>query len=242
MEATMTDRTRTELIDRYRSGMMSPAEESRFHQELASDARLRRMLEADDLIVGAVRSDLTAAATDHAATQAAVMATLAVASEAARRGIPATSSGRRFPLNGTAAVLKTVAAIVVAGGVVAGVYGLWPDADTVKSPAPAVESVRSTPAPVTQPSESTVAEPAPTVQERSAAPAQHPSVTTETTTERTPRAAGKKSGTENTAPSLAPVTTEPHDIEQSAKQQEKREIPVRKKDSVRLKIEVKDKE
>jgi hypothetical protein len=234
----MTNTIRMELIDRFRSGLMSQAEQTRFTELLGSDVQLRKLLEADELISGAIHSDLAGIATDHAVTQARVMESLANISGMTGRGAPAEvlPQGGRFPLSGASGFVKAVATTVILGGLAAGVYGLWPQSE-VKAPAvPSATTVaqpRIQPPQAVAPSE-TVATPVPPASE--AVPAASERAATRAVPHSQP---DKQSPTvKKPATAVARAQHEPSEVVQSATKPERKPVAVRKIDSVRLKIDV----
>jgi hypothetical protein len=230
-----------ELIDRFRSGLMSQAEQTRFTELLASDLQLRKLLEADDLITGAIHSDLAGIATDHGVTHARVMESLANVSGP---GAPAGSlpHAGRFPWSGASGLVKAVVTTVMLGGLAAGVYGLWPHGEDAGKPA--VPSATTVVQPGIQQPQAVapsqpVATPVPAASDATPAvndsPASRAAVPSERAVPHTQL--DKKSATVTPpATASAPVQPAPTQVEQPAT---KPPVKVRKNDNVKLNIEVK---
>jgi hypothetical protein len=150
----MNNSNQTERIGRYLSGAMSADEETRFNADLIADPGLRRMLDAEELIRGTIRRDLDALPSDHPATRAHVMGTLAFLSEAARTGaLPDMKGGASaLPHSGSivgSGALKVAAGVILGAGLAAGGFALFSGSHSVqpeRSPAPHVEQYQA-PAP-----------------------------------------------------------------------------------------------
>jgi hypothetical protein len=238
----MTNTIRMEMIDRFRSGLMSQAEQTRFNELLASDVHLRKLLEADDLISGAIHSELAGIATDHAVTQARVMESLANVSGMPGRGIPAQSlsQGGRLPLSGASGFMKAVVTTVMLGGLAAGVYGLWPQKSattpTVPS-APAVVQPELQHPQVAAPEPA--ATPATTLPDTTSVTA--PAVSDRPASRAVPHTQPEKKSTivKEAAPAVVSTQPESSETPQQATKPERKPVQVRKIDSVKLKIDVK---
>jgi hypothetical protein len=231
-----------ELIDRFRSGLMSQAEQTRFSELLASDVQLRKLLEADDLITGTIHNDLAGIATDHAVTQARVMESLANVSG---RSAPANvvPRGGRFSWSGASGFVKAVATTVILGGLAAGVYGLWPHSEVTS---PAVPSATTIVQPGIQPPQAvapseTVATPLPAASDAMPAahdtPASRAVVPSQRVVPHT-RLDKQSAAVKTPATAVTPVQHEPSEVEQPATKPQQKQVHVRKNDSVRLKIDV----
>jgi hypothetical protein len=157
----MNNSNQTERIGRYLSGAMSADEETRFNADLIADPGLRRMLDAEELIRGTIRRDLDALPSDHPATRAHVMGTLAILSEAARTGALPDMKGGADALRhggsvfGSSAV-KVAAGVILGAGLTVGGFALFSGSNSVKperSPDPRVEQyqVPAEPAPTSSP-------------------------------------------------------------------------------------------
>jgi hypothetical protein len=130
MEGVVSNSNQTERIGRYLSGSMSADEATRFHADLVADPGLRRMLDAEELIRGTIRRDLEALPSEHTATRAHVMGTLAILSNAARKGaIPdMKGGGNALPHGGTflgSSAVKVAAGVLVGAGLTAGGFALF---------------------------------------------------------------------------------------------------------------------
>ncbi len=153
----MNDRIRREMAERYVHGTMSDAERTALEQLLASDERLRMMVQAERTVdvafargaQGAARA-LTA---EHAATRAAVMATLANPTPGPV-GIPPTvgapTIGAPHALGGGAgmsfAAKIIIASIVGVGGLVGGYLALRETDDDRRTAPTRVEAPAERPA------------------------------------------------------------------------------------------------
>lgn len=114
----MNDRTRRSYLARYLSGSMDYAERQTFDGLLATDSRLRSMLDAERLINDTIRRDRVAISPEHPSTRRNVMAMLAamphdgagpVAATAAAGGLSALSKILLLSLAGIAALGSYVA-------------------------------------------------------------------------------------------------------------------------------------
>jgi hypothetical protein len=200
------------------------------------------MLDADELINGSIGHDLAGVTTDHAATQARVMASLAAVSDAARRGLPGDSLSPGSGLTGGSSIIvKTLLAVVVAGGLGLGIYGLWPHDNPAKL-VPAVEQVQVPVVPQavtddTMPSEVVPAPITPAINESTAT--NEPVVRAQSDAHRSPQdIMPHRSPQKETVPAQTDRIESPATVESTTREVQ-RDIPVRRKDSVHLKIDVK---
>jgi hypothetical protein len=102
------------LVERYLSGEMSPSESGEFDTLLQNDLQLRRLLDAERVIVGAVARDRAMMPPASTVPPAALMAAL----EVGRQIVPAASSATAWISAKTAAIVATIGIVGVVAGTI----------------------------------------------------------------------------------------------------------------------------
>jgi hypothetical protein len=255
MEATVTDRNRTDAIDRYLNGGMSDGELARFSEQLVSDPKLRSMLDAEELIRGTIRRDLAAIPSKHPGTEAHVMGTLAALTSSARNGAmidPGPNvGGGGSSFFGSGSAMKMIVGAVVGAGILTGAYMLIPRSDVavrndrtprveqqreVMPAAPYADSAPAAARQQTVPEQTPAASPSISIAPSKPASASR-SAREEERVSSVPRAASAPK-VQQSKPAEVTQQSEPSRAEPS--QRKPQRVIVRKSDSVRLRMEVKE--